>query len=98
MSPNVVDDVFEPSLPCEFLGANVVLMVDVVLLNLDPMVTESASEKVVPSCVVLRGDCQKLKACFAVGGRHIEERIILQGTSDSDHENALWVRLSAERS
>ena len=52
----MVDDVFKPSLPCEFLGANVMLVVDVVLLNLDPMVTESASEKVVPSYIVLRGD------------------------------------------
>ena len=97
MSPDVVDDLFEPSLPCEFLGADVMLVVDAVLLNLDPMVAEAASENVVPSDVILRRH-EKLEAGFAVGGGHVEERIILQGTSDSCHESALQVWLSAERS
>ena len=43
MSPDVVDDLLEPSLAGEFLGANLVIVVDVVLLDLDPMMTEAAS-------------------------------------------------------
>ena len=41
MSPDVVDDLLEPSLAGEFLGAN--LVIDVVLLDLDPVITEAAS-------------------------------------------------------
>ena len=43
MSPDVVDDLLEPSLAGEFLGANLVLVVDVVLLDLDPVMSEAAS-------------------------------------------------------
>ena len=42
MSPDVVDDLLEPSLAGEFLGANLVLVIDVVLLDLDPVMTEAA--------------------------------------------------------
>ena len=84
MSPDVVDDFFEPSLPCEFLGADVVLVVNVVLLDLDPVVAEAASESVVPADTVLRRH-EELEACFSVGGGSNEERIILQSTADADH-------------
>ena len=43
MSPDVVDDLLEPSLAGELLGANLVVVVDVVLLDLDPVMTEAAS-------------------------------------------------------
>ena len=45
----------------------------------------------IPSDIILRGD-KKLEAGFAVGAGHVKERIILQSTSDSDHEDALQVR------
>ena len=61
------------------------------------MVAEAALESVVPADIVLRRHDQ-LEACFLVGGGHVEERIILQSTSDADHEDALQVRLSVERS
>ena len=43
MSPDVVDDLLEPSLAGELLGADLVVVIDVVLLDLDPVMTEAAS-------------------------------------------------------
>jgi hypothetical protein len=40
----------------EFLGANFVLAIDVILLQLDPVVAETTAEQVGPSNVILRGD------------------------------------------
>jgi hypothetical protein len=56
MRPKMVEDLFEPALTGEFLGANFILAIDVILLQLNPMVTEAAAEQVGPTNVVLRGD------------------------------------------
>jgi hypothetical protein len=56
MRPKMVWDLFEPALTGEFLGANFALVIDVILLDLNPVVAEAAAEQVGPSNVVLRGD------------------------------------------
>jgi hypothetical protein len=66
------------------------------LLDLDPMVTEAASQQLGPSNVILGRD-EELEACFTVICRHIEERVVLQSTLDADHEDRLQVWLSVER-
>jgi hypothetical protein len=55
MRPKMVQDLFEPALTGEFLGANFVLVIDVVLLDLDPVVAEAGAEQVGPSNIVLGG-------------------------------------------
>ena len=54
MSPWMVENLLKPALVCEFPGTHFVLMIDVVLLNLDPVVTETATQRVQSSDVVLR--------------------------------------------
>ena len=46
MSPEMVENLFEPAVASEFFGADFVLMVDVVLLDLNPVMTEAASWQV----------------------------------------------------
>jgi hypothetical protein len=38
----MVENLLKPGLACEFLGTDFVLMINVVLLNLDPVMTEMA--------------------------------------------------------
>jgi hypothetical protein len=69
-----VHDLLQPALACQECGADVIVVIDVVLLDQDPAVaTEAASKKVGPSDVVLRSDGE-LEAGFAVFGRHVEQR------------------------
>ena len=42
----MVENLLKPALACEFPGTHFVLMIDVVLLNLDPVMTEVASQQV----------------------------------------------------
>ena len=44
MSPQMMQNLLKPALACELLGADFVFVVDMVLLELDPMVTEAAPE------------------------------------------------------
>jgi hypothetical protein len=60
-------DLFEPAVTSEFLGANFVLMIDVILLDLNPVVAEAAAKQVRPCNVIFRGD-EQLEARFAVVG------------------------------
>ena len=43
MGLEMVENFLKPVLACEFLEANLFLVIDVVLLDLDPMVAEAAS-------------------------------------------------------
>ena len=52
-------NLLKPGLACELLGADFLLMIDAVLLSLDPAMTELALQQVRPSDVVLRGDWQR---------------------------------------
>ena len=53
MSPEMIENLFEPALAGEFLGADFVLVIDVSLLCLNPVVAEASSQKVGPSDVIL---------------------------------------------
>jgi hypothetical protein len=68
----MIKNLLEPSFAAsEFPGANFFLSIDVGLLQLNPIVAESAVKQTGPSDVVL-GVYEDLKTGFAVGGRHIE--------------------------
>ena len=54
MSPQMVENFLKPALACEFLGTDFILVIDVILLNLDPAMIETASQQVRPSDIVLR--------------------------------------------
>jgi hypothetical protein len=76
MCPDMVENLLEPALTSKFLGADFVVMIYVVLLDLHPVVTEATAEQVGPSYVILRGH-EKFEASFTIVGRHVEKRIIL---------------------
>jgi hypothetical protein len=94
MHPKMMQDLFEPPLTGEFLGANFVLVIDAFLLDLSPVVAAAAAEQVGPSNVVLKGN-EQLETCFAVVGGHVEKRVVLESTLDADHEDCLQIWLSS---
>jgi hypothetical protein len=64
-----MQDLFEPALTGEFVGANFILAIDVILLQLHPVVAEATAEQMGPSNVILRRDCSvsKLGSRLSVG-------------------------------
>lgn len=86
----------KPGFPCESCGASFILVMDVFLLDLDPMVTEAASKQVGPSNVIVGRD-QKIKGWFAAVGSHVKKRAVLQrSTLDVNPEDRLKVWLVAQ--
>ena len=43
MRQEMVENLLKPALACNFFGADLFLVIDAVLLDLDPMMTEAAS-------------------------------------------------------
>ena len=81
----MVENLLKPGLTCKFLVPTIFfLVIDVILLDLDPMVAEGALQQVGSSNVILRR-YEKLKACFMVVGRHVKKQGILKITLDVDH-------------
>jgi hypothetical protein len=98
MCPEMVENLLEPALTRKCCRACSALVIDVVLLNLDPIVTEEASKRVGPSKVVPGRDWE-LKAWFAVIGRHVKKWVILQSTLNGCQEDGClprsgWVQSS----
>ena len=60
MSPRMIENLFEPALACEFLGADFVLMIDVVLLALQLVVgtLKSGSSRMAPRMATMRIVCR----------------------------------------
>jgi hypothetical protein len=89
-------DLFEPAVTSEFLGANFVLMIDVILLDLNPVVAEAAAKQVRPCNVIFRGD-EQLEARFAVvGGGCVKKWVVFESTMDADHQDHLQIWLGVE--
>lgn len=59
LRPEMMEDLLEPSLTREFIGSNVFLMIDVILLDLYTVVTEMTEMR--PCDVVLRENVSSSK-------------------------------------
>jgi hypothetical protein len=95
LCPEMVENLLQPALTREFPGADFVVVIHMRLLELHPVVAETASKQMGPANVVL-GMHEERKAGFSVVGRHVEHGIVLKSTLDAWHENCLKVRLGVQ--
>jgi hypothetical protein len=82
LCPEMVENLLEPAITREFPGANFVFVIYMRLLELHPVVAETASKQMGPANVVL-GMYEERKAGFLVVGRHVEHGIVLKSTLDA---------------